>query len=109
MVVAEPYEFWDMADGETRRIRVVSWEIGDTEISPRYLPDGGTKTIRVLRLHLAEGIKPLLPSYWDITSKHLQAALIPYLEAPAFTALQFDITKHGEPPRARFSMTVART
>lgn len=106
MVVGEPFEFWDMNDGETREIKVETWEEGETEITPRYLTGGQTKTIPVLRLNLKEGIKEYLPNYWDITSKHLITALLPYLKTVNYRDLVFTITKHGEAPRARFSMNV---
>jgi len=109
MPVSEPFEFWDMADGETRRIRVTAWEVGETEISPRYLATPTAKRIRVLRLWLAEGIKTTLPNYWDITSKHLIAAMMPYLQSPDYQKHQFTITKHGQMPSARFSMQVIKT
>jgi hypothetical protein len=102
-----PYEYWDMADGETRKIRVLRWELGWATIQPREAPPGTVKRVQVLRLHLPPDIKPTIPHYWDISSNHLREALMPYLQAPDYTKKLFTITKYGVAPRARFTLEVS--
>jgi len=106
-MVTEPFEFWDMEDQEIRVVKFTRWEEGTIEIHPRYPGAPESKTVRVLRLHLAEGIKTTLPGYWDMTSKHLIAALLPILRAPGLEDKTFTIQKFGVAPSARFSLEVS--
>jgi hypothetical protein len=103
-----PYEYWDMKDGETRKIRVLRWELGWTTIQPREQPPGTTKRVRVLRLHLPPDIKPTLPYYWDISSNHLREALMPYLTQPGYEKYTYVITKYGVAPSARFTLDIIK-
>jgi len=106
-MVSEPFEFWDLEDQETRVVKVTRYEEGTIEIHPRYPGAPASKTVRVLRLHLAPGIKTTLPGYWDITSKHLIAALLPILQAPGLQEKTFTVQKFGVAPSARFSLEVS--
>ena len=103
-----PFEYWDMESGETRTIQVHGYTEGQALIKPRYNNAPATKRIPVIRLLLTAECKEFLPSYWDISSKHLQAALKPYLNRSDIKELKFTITKIGSPPRTRYTMTVEK-
>jgi len=99
-----PFEILDLADRGSVRLRVVSWERGTMTIKPRYPGAPAEKEIEVLRVHLAEGVKPYPPSYWDITSKTLEAQMLPLLLERDFPRYEYVITKYGVAPRARFTV-----
>ena len=99
-----PYEILDLPDGGSVRIRVVSYERGSVIIHPKYAGAPAEKEIPVLRVHLASGVKPYPPMYWDITSKTLTAQMLPMLMEPGFEKYEFVVTKHGVAPRARFTL-----
>jgi len=101
-----PYEILDLRDREKIVLKIKAWEQGTILIHPRYLGAPEEKEIPALRVHLKEGVKPLPPNYYDITSKTLQAQLLPMLADRGFEIYDYEITKYGEAPRARF--TVAR-
>lgn len=106
--IPDPVEFWDMADGDVRTIRVTGHLEGWTYIVPRNQGPAERKRINVLRLHLQEGSKPHLPNYWDITSGHLMVGLRPHLARGDVKDLEFTIQKFGVAPRARFSLAVSK-
>lgn len=100
----EPFELLELADGQTIDLRVETWALGKATIHPR---DGRPpKEIPVLRVHVPAGDKPTLPTYWDLTSKHLVAALVGYLEAGADARRIFRITWHGSGARGRPSLEI---
>lgn len=99
-----PYELLDLKDEESLTVRVVSWERGTVIIHPKYPGAPAEKEIVVLRLHLAAGVKPYPPMYYDVTSKTLMAQLRPMLMERGFELYQYIITKHGVAPRARFTL-----
>ena len=99
-----PYELLDLGDRETATLRIVSSERGTMLIHPKYAGAPPEKRIPVLRVHLRPGVKPYPPNYFDITSKTLQAQLQPFLFEPGFENYEYVITKHGVPPRARFTL-----
>lgn len=100
--IGDPMEYLELLDGETRKIRPVSWEIGKANIEPR---DGRPpKAVRVIRLHVTPADKPELPHYWDVSAQHLLAGLLPYLERMPAQRHTFTITKHGRRPKARFTL-----
>ena len=103
-----PFEFWDMASGETRTVRLTHYEEGKIRIAPRYAGAPKSKVVDAMRLHLQEGFKPHVPNYWDITSKLLMVSIRPYLTRRDLTSLQFEISKTGKPPGARFGLSVSR-
>jgi len=99
-----PYEVLDLRDGERVRLRVVSWERGSMTIHPRWAGAPEEKEIPVLRVHLQEGVKPFPPMYYDLTSKTLQAQMLPLLLEPGFDRYEYVVTKYGVAPRARFTL-----
>jgi len=100
--MSEPFEILELRDGETAVLVPVRWELGKATITPR---DGRPpKEIRVLRVHVDPADKPTVPAYWDITSQHLIAALLPYLEQMPGHRWRFTIRKHGWDARARFRL-----
>ena len=99
-----PYEILDLEDGASVTIRVTTYERGRILIHPRYTGAPPEKWIPVLRVHLPPGVKPYPPMYYDITSKTLTAQLWPMLAAPDQERFEYEITKHGVAPRARFTL-----
>lgn len=99
-----PYEILDLEDGQSVTIRIRSYERGRILIHPRYQGAPSEKWIPALRVHMQEGVKAFPPMYYDLTSKTLQAQLMPFLAAPDFERFEFVITKHGVAPRARFTL-----
>jgi len=99
-----PYELLDLPDRGSVRFRVVSWEQGSILIHPRYEGAPEEKEIPVLRVHLAEGVKPYPPMYFDITSKTLMAQMLPMLMERGFERYEYVVTKYGVAPRARFTL-----
>jgi len=106
MSLPGPYEFWDMADGETRKLHILRFEEGTTTITPRGPDASGSKEIKVLRLYIRPEDKPTLPPYWDITSQHLIAHLKAQLLQQNFRNQVYTITKIGVAPHARFTVTI---
>jgi hypothetical protein len=99
-----PYELLDLPDRGSVRLRIVSWEQGSMTISPRYEGAPSEKVVPVLRVHLAAGVKPYAPYYYDITSKTLQAQLVPLLLERGYDRYEYVVTKYGVAPRARFTL-----
>jgi hypothetical protein len=99
-----PFEILDLEDGGSISIIPVTWERGTMQIKP--LRNGGTTTliITALRIHVSPETKGAPPNYWDITSKTLQAQLMPLLLLPGYDAFRYVITKHGVAPKARFTL-----
>jgi len=100
----EPYEILDLPDRGSITLRVVSWERGSMKIHPKYPGAPVEKEIPVLRVHLAAGVKPTPPQYFDVTSKTLSAQLLPYFLERGFTEYRYVITKYGVAPKARFTL-----
>lgn len=100
----EPFEILELEDGVSLRLAISKFEKGETVIHPRYAGAPAEKRIPVLRLFVREGYKPVGVSYWDVTSKTLQAQLSPHLEELAKSGREFVITAHGSGPRKRFSL-----
>jgi len=100
-------EILELEDKESRRLRFLSWELGELDIIPK---DGrGQKRIRVLRVTVPVEDKPVGPPYWDITGQTLIAQLLPYLEQPTYRERVFTVTKYGVAPKARFQVQVGTT
>jgi len=106
LVIGEPFELLQLEDGVSVRLAIRSTEWGETVIHPRYAGAPAEKTIPVLRLHLMPGYKAVGVSYWDVTSKTLQAQLRPLLPGLIETNREFTITAHGSGPAKRFSVRV---
>ena len=99
-----PYEILDLKDGESVRLRVVSWERGVAGFHFRRLPPGEVEMVRVLRVHLAAGSKAYPPHYWDIHQKRVISQLLPLLLARGWQHYEYAVTKHGRPPEAWFTV-----
>ena len=99
-----PYEILDLEDGGVARLKIVSYERGTMIIHPKWVGAPSELEIPALRAHLAPGVKPYPPMYWDITSKTLTAQLLPLLAAAGFEDYEYVITKHGIAPKARFTL-----
>jgi len=99
-----PAELLELGDGESRELRVESFEVGDMTITPR---DGrGPKSIVVVRVHLPREDKPLFPHYFDLTAGTLTPQVIAILEARRSFPARLVLTKYGVAPRARFTVQV---
>jgi hypothetical protein len=120
----EPYEFLDLEHAGSITLNIVSYELGTgiihpTAITPRQIrlymmqnglaapPVAGTPiTIRipVLRVHGQRIDQPSPLRYWDISSKRLQADLLPRLQTRAGGVLSVTITATGYKPTKVFSV-----
>lgn len=120
----EPYEFLDLEHAGSITLNIVSYELGTglihpTAITPRQVrlymmqnqlanaPAPGTPiTVRipVLRVHGQRIDKPSPLSYWDISSKRLQADLLPRLQTRQGGVLSVTITATGYKPTKVFSV-----
>ena len=105
-LLPEPFEFLELKDGVSLTMAVTKQEWGEAVIRPRYPGAPEEKRIPVLRLTVKPGYKPTGVSYWDITSKTLQAQLRPLLPDLISRGAEFTITAHGEGPQKRFSLRV---
>ena len=99
-----PMEFLELADRESKDLKVVSWERGTTEIDTVRRGREVRVEIPVLRVHVPVEVKPLAPRYYDITSKTLTAQLLPLLLRRDFKKWTYRITAYGVAPRKRFSL-----
>ena len=104
--LVSPFELFDVKDGEGIEFVPVGYERGRMTIYPHYLPPGTAKVVPVIRIHTEPRWKEIFPHYWDITSKTLQAQLIPHFERPDYRNFKYKVTKHGVAPRARFTLEV---
>lgn len=100
-----PYELLDLMDNQTIEFRVTNWSQGTIKIHPRYPGAPAEKTIPVMRLRVPFQDKPTGVQYYDVTSKTLQAQLLPMLMNSRYMDYVYRITKHGVRPRARFSLS----
>jgi hypothetical protein len=120
----EPMEFLDLEHAGSITLNIVSYELGTgiihpTAITPRQVrlymmqnglaapPAAGTPiTIRipVLRVHGQRIDKPSPLHYWDVSSKRLQADLLPRLQTRAGGVLSVTITATGYKPTKVFSV-----
>jgi len=99
-VLSGPFEIFEPPPGVPTTIRPTAWQLGKARISPR---DGRPPyEVPVLRVTVPKSDKVTLPDYWDITSKHLIAGLLAYLEAPTGGPYDYVVTKSGSGPTARF-------
>ena len=120
----EPYEFLDLEHQGSITLNITSYELGTglihpTAITPRQVrlhmmqnqlaepPAAGTPiTVRipVLRVFGQRLDKPSPLHYWDISSKRLQADLLPRLQTHAGGVLSVTITASGYKPTKVFSV-----
>lgn len=120
----EPYEFLDLEHGGSVTLNLTSFQLGTalihpTAVTPRQIrlymiqrelvepPAPGTPiTVRipVLRVFGQRIDKPSPLSYWDISSKRLQADLLPRLQTHQGSVLSVTITASGYKPTKVFSV-----
>ena len=120
----EPYEFLDLEHQGSITLNITSYELGTglvhpTAITPRQVrlymmqnglaapPVAGTPiTIRIpiIRVFGQRIDKPSPLHYWDISSKRLQADLLPRLQTRAGGVLSVTITATGYRPTKVFSV-----
>jgi hypothetical protein len=100
--LAGPYELFDPVPAKPVVLRPLEWEQGSVLIHTAAVPGG--KPVAVLRVRVPPADKVHVPAYWDITSKHLIAALLGYLEASGGRRYEFTVTKSGTGPTARYTV-----
>lgn len=120
----EPYEYLDLEHQASITLNLTSYELGTglvhpTAITPRqvrlYMMQNGlseppaagvpiTVRIPVLRVFGQRIDKPSPLHYWDISSKRLQADLLPRLQTHAGGVLSVTITATGYKPTKVFSV-----
>lgn len=99
-----PFEVLDLTDGQTIILRVLKFQQGTMDIRPRG--SSAPKTVSALRVQMVPGLKTVLPDYWDITAKHLQAALLADLESRGPATAQYKVTKVGPALTGRHSLVI---
>lgn len=99
-----PYEILELGDGGSLTLHPQRWKKGTMTIHPRF--QRGPKVINVIRVWVPEEDKPLFPDYFDITAATLVAQIEPILKRSDLLDLEIVITKHGIPPKARYSVEV---
>lgn len=99
-----PIEFLDLADKESKDLKILTWERGTTVINTIRRGREVEVEITILRVHVPEATKPLPPRYYDISSKTLMAQLMPLLMAPGYEEWTYRVTAYGVAPRKRFSL-----
>lgn len=120
----EPYEYLDLEHQASITLNLTSYELGTglvhpTAITPRqvrlYMMQNGlseppaagvpiTVRIPVLRVFGQRIDTPSRLHYWDISSKRLQADLLPRLQTHAGGVLSVTITATGYKPTKVFSV-----
>lgn len=120
----EPMEFLDLEHGGSVTLNLTSYELGTalihpTAITPRQVrlhmmqqglsepPVPGTPiTVRipVLRVFGQRIDKPSPLHYWDVSSKRLQADLLPRLQTHAGGVLSVTLTASGYKPTKVYSV-----
>jgi hypothetical protein len=118
----EPMEFFDLEHADSATLSITSAQMGTAQIHPKDItqrnvrihmqqngltapPVAGTPiTIRIPVLRLfgtrVDATSPL--HYWDVSSKTLQADLMPRLTTFNGAALQVKITAQGHKPTKRY-------
>jgi len=99
-----PFEFLELKDGESVRLAVQGFKEGFVTIHPRRADAPRERTVRMLRLWLKPGYKPVGVGYWDVNAGTLVAQLRPLLPQLVETGREFIITAHGSPPKKRYSI-----
>lgn len=101
-----PFEIFELKSGEKKCFRVEKWEAGLIKIKTRRAIPIGEKTVVALRVYVPKKYKELPPPWWDITAKTLVWQLYGILKSPRYDRYLICVTKHGVPPKARFSVDV---
>ncbi len=97
-------ELFDLPDRGVLLTRVTGFEEGTLTIKPPSAPQG--KVVPVIRLHVPPEDKPLLPRYWDITSKTTFETLKAFLPQVVASGGWVRIQKFGVAPAARFQVSI---
>lgn len=120
----EPIELLDLEHGNAISLAIDRFEMGQTlihptQVTPRHVrlhmqqnnlsapPPAGTPIsvmIPVLRVFGVRTDKPSPLHYWDISSKTLQADLLPRLIANQGGTLAVTLTANGYKPTKRYSV-----
>lgn len=123
-VLPEPIEFLDLEHLHSITLALTSYQLGLVLIHPKVItsrqvrlymqqngltepPTAGTPIsvqIPVLRVFGNRLDKPSPLHYWDISSKRLQADLLPRLQVSQGSILTVTITADGEKPTKVFSV-----
>jgi hypothetical protein len=126
MPLSEPYEFIDLADGESELLHVTGYQDGTAVIHPknptaRHLrqhmdqrglsqpPAVGTPIsveVPVLRLMSTRTDKPEGLAYRDVTSKRLRADLLARFIAGLALPVTLRLTANGHRPQKTYSVEV---
>ena len=122
--LAEPIEFLDLEHQHSIELAITSYQLGVVPIHPKqvtsrnirlYMQQNGltepptpgtpiTNEIPVLRVFGQRLDKTSPLRYWDISSKRLQADLLPRLQLHQGGVLTVTITATGEKPTKVFSV-----
>ncbi len=105
-MLEEPFEYLDLPDRAIMKLRVQSYKLGRGSIRPRYAGAPEVKVNRILRVTVPHTVKPLGPPYWDISSKTLQAQLIPLLDQVISQNREVEVQAFGVAPSKRFTVKV---
>lgn len=99
-----PIEIVEFEPSKDYFFAIQRWELGETEISPRWPGAPPLKRIEGFRLWAKEGYKPYLPQYWDVFPRRLVYALKALL--PTLDMDRFGIVIHRDlpGPAAHFSV-----
>ncbi len=126
MLLPEPFEFVDLADGQSMSLLVDSWMDGSGKIHPVH------PTPRHVRIHMDQRqlIAPPLPGtpidvevpmlrlagtrldetspahYWDVSSKTLRADLLARFSSGLTLPAHLRLTANGHRPKKRYSVEV---
>lgn len=95
-------EILDLQDRQSATFQILDYELGGGEIKNDENPSG--KEIQFLRVKVRPSDKLTGPAYWDISSKTLQAQLLPLLESGYAKGRVWKVTAYGVRPRKRFSL-----
>ena len=102
MPTLERLDLLTLADGASRTLPVVRWELG--EAAPLDLPFPRATPLRVLRLFLSPGFQPPQPAYVDVTSQTLIEQMLPALRRRDVWPLLFTVTALGEGVARRYQL-----
>ncbi len=125
-ILAEPYEYLDLAHGQAIRLSVTRWDDGEAVIHPRnpsprhvrqhmdqrnltVAPPPGTPIsveTPVLRLWGTRLDEPSPAKYWDISSKTARADLLARLQHGTPLPAVITLTANGAAPKKRYSVEV---
>jgi hypothetical protein len=103
-MLPEPYEFLELADKSSIRLRIQSYDYGLALIKPKYPGAPAQKEIKVLRFHMDRKDKPTAPHYWDFTASTAIASILPMLRANYHKTKVLVLTAQGVAPKKRFTV-----